>query len=140
MIIKDYCEKKCNKHENMHDNLNWICGISNDIIIENKNEIVKKMKLEKYKCKCNDFLSNIVAFTMDFYSNAFYILLSNAKLYRIEKINNEWQVTNRVNLKHTVRDFKDRGLIYGACAIKYDSINQRIIIADRFSIKAIYML
>ena len=142
-MIKDYCQK----HFNCHCNF-----IDKDIIdIDNKEKVSNYGNIN-YDCKCNDFSSDdddILAMTMDFYSNTFYVLLQNKQLYRIAKVNiktntnamsdNCWKVTNCITLGQSWCEDNSIYKSGGRLSIKYDPISQCVIVSNKNQVGILYM-
>ena len=90
------CQSDDSNNDNDHNNDN-----NNELKFENfcktlkinetmGYEIKKNIKkaLKKHKCKCNDYLTEIMTIGIDMYYNAIYVILKNKMLYRIEKNGN----------------------------------------------------
>ena len=145
-IIKDYCEKNCTLKQHDSGSLIQLFGMSRFDYIKNKKEAWENLSKYKFQCSCGDFASEIVAFTMDFYSNCFYILLKNEKLYKIENTRNtnvnnnsssDWRIISRVNLRQPWYK-KEAIWDWNRVSMCYDSIFQRLIVSDRDNVRMFY--
>ena len=98
----------------------------------------------------NDDDNDISAFTIDYYYNAIYLVIKNRKLYRIEfEMNNnndngndninieKYTITHEIDLREELS--QNGGTPLGFCVIRYDSVLGRLIIADNYTIKALYI-
>ena len=144
-IIKDYCEKNCNLKEHGSHSLRELFGMTSKFDrINNEKEVTENLSKYKFECSCGDFASKIVAFTMDFYSNCFYILFKNEKLYKIAIENSggggdggDWKIISRVNL--TQGGNKKKAIWdWDRVSMCYDSIFQRLIVSDRDNVRILY--
>ena len=155
-IIKDYCEKYCNLQQHDSSSLKQLFGISQFDRISNWKKASETLSKHKFQCSCGDFASKIVAMTMDFYSNCFYILLKNEKLYKIENtsvinvsssggkgkgnnndIDSDWRVTSRVILRPSQHK-KEAIWNWNRVSMCYDAIFQRLIVSDGDSVRLLY--
>ncbi len=67
---------------------------------------------------------------------ALYVVLKNYKFFRLERDAKEeegWKVTHVGNLRES-----EGGIPLGFCVIRYDSIGGRLVLADNYTIRAIY--
>eukprot|EP01084_Bolivina_argentea_P123299 218505_1 len=78
----------------------------------------------------------VIAFDVDKYHGAVYIVTNNKVLYRLEKVNKnenncKWKTTHKLFLKDVLKDIP-----VGIHTIRYDSIIGRVIFADNYKVQA----
>ena len=79
-----------------------------------------------------------LAFDVDKYFGAIYIITYDKRLYRCERIGDQdgkWRITHNILL----RDVLENELPVGIHTIRYDSVIGRIIIADNYKLQALYL-